>query len=120
MPKTMKDRAKLTKIEQFPLLPEDVKHLVALKVTESEFWASLEQRMREGWFFDCIKNEKDDEWACLAKQGNHSILNAGTGFYSRGNTMRAAMVSALYKLDLLDNQELGSFLSERGSLTSFG
>lgn len=119
MAKKVNDREKMSKLVQYPLLPEDTEKLAALVITEAEFWQLQIRFMAEGWFFDEIKNDDPNSYSVLVKNGQRSSPHCGVGFYARGNSPRAAKVCAFYKLELLGNEGIDDFLSERVGTTSF-
>lgn len=113
-------KVKLTRIVQIALLPEDTDKLEALKVNITEYNAQLKLALDNGWCIEQMKDKKEQGYVVLCKCSGKDSVNAGIGFYARGSTPFAANVCGLYKISMLGEVHVDTFLSSRGTQNTFG
>jgi len=111
--------APMREIVQFPLLPEEATKVSNWVIKPDQILLALADYIERGLRFELSSNPKKKGYSVLVKFSDPDSPNAGSGFYSNGETLEVALVVAMLKLNLLGNNTLSDFLSERTNDTSF-
>lgn len=111
--------AKLKRIVQIPLLPDEVHEIESTVLRADDILRELEALVNAGWRFDILPNNRGDGISVLAKQSDPTRVNAGVGFYSNAGSLTLALGVTFVKLGAIGGSDIDDFLSNRGGGNSF-
>lgn len=106
-------KAELKTIVQIPLFPEDVQEITTFKMTDADILKSLSVFVEDGLEFKIMKSGKTTGYSVLVQDTKPESKNAGQGFYANGDSLKAALVCAFYKINLPNGQQWSTFGASR-------